>query len=225
MDCAACGTTGELVYACERCGDLYCATHHAHRYHDCEPELEPEPESQEWPSLEWPSPGWVSGSDLAPESVSDDASAEPQEWPSLASKLASGSTSADAGEEQPGEARGSAADVKQKPEQTGGPEPSSPTARTGQTPEAAVERPRAQLYPQEVEVAESTNRSVPPEADRPGYGPEPFSAEPVGPARTIPEWFRRQTYFSLTVKVGLLATFCNLLAFSLIGAAMVVPLG
>lgn len=149
MDCTACGTADELVYACQRCGDVFCATHHAHRYHDCDP----------------------------------------------------------------------------TPERAGGPETPRPTFRSRTAPEEpVVERPRAQLYPQEVDAPGSVEPSPPPDVDRPGYGPQRFTADPVEPASTVPEWFRRQTYLSLTVKIGLLAAFCNLLVFSLIGAALVLPL-
>lgn len=146
MECTACGTDDELVYACERCREVFCATHHAHRYHDCEP----------------------------------------------------------------ARSRG----------------PRGPIARERSAPEAAApDRPRAQLYPQEVDGPARSRRDRPPEADRPGYGPERFTADPVEPATTVPEWFRRQTYLSLAVKVGLVATLCNLLAFSLIGAALVFSAG
>lgn len=150
MECAACGTDDELVYACQRCRSVFCATHHDHRYHDCDPER--------------------------------------------------------------GRSEGAASARRTFSKRT--------------APESlAVDRPRAQLYPQEVDTGESDGEAPPPEADRPGYGPERLTADPVEPATTVPEWFRRQTYLSLTVKVGLLATLCNLLAFSLLGAALTVPLG
>lgn len=148
MECTACGTADELVYACQRCHEVFCATHHDHRYHDCEPS-----------------------------------------------------------------------------DRSGGSETQRPTFRTRRTNKAPpVERPSAQVYPQEVDADDTAERTSPSATDRPGYGPERLTADPVGPADTIPEWFRRQTYLSLTVKVGLLATLCNLLAFSVLGAALVLPL-
>jgi hypothetical protein len=60
----------------------------------------------------------------------------------------------------------------------------------------------------------------PPEASRPGYGPDRLRPAPVAPADSIHEWFRRQTYLSLTVKVGLIATLCNGLVFSTLVIAL-----
>lgn len=95
--------------------------------------------------------------------------------------------------------------------------------------EAAVERPKAQLYPEKDGSAdaeaerpasgseEATARAetdLPPDAARPGYGPNNLRADPVEPAETLSEWLRRQTYVSLSLKVGFVATLWSAFVFS-----------
>ncbi|MCY4730283.1 hypothetical protein KY092_06900 [Natronomonas gomsonensis] len=94
-----------------------------------------------------------------------------------------------------------------------------PKERTG---EPLVERPDAQLYP-ERSVPSVEPPSPPGDIERPGYEPKRTHAGSSEPAETVGEWLRRQTYLSLTVKVGLLAAGLNTLAFALLGAALTLP--
>lgn len=94
--------------------------------------------------------------------------------------------------------------------------------------EPAVQRPEAQLFPDAIDDGEGDvdaagtdgagrGRSIealPPDAARPGYGPDSPRPEPVGPADSLAEWFRRQTYVSLSLKVGFLATLWSAFVFS-----------
>ena len=114
-------------------------------------------------------------------------------------------------------------------------------------PEPEVDRPAAQLFPDGVEpaatVASPSNRAtdelnatknadatggslssaVAEDTERPGYEPDRRPAEPEAPARTMREWFRRQTYVSLSVKVGLVATLLSTLVFAAISVALFLP--
>lgn len=100
--------------------------------------------------------------------------------------------------------------------------------------EATVGRPAAQLFSEE-RVAGDDEGSVaedargrsgqPPEAARPGYGPDRLRLDPVEPAGSMREWFRRQTYVSLTVKVGFVATLWGLLVFGSLAVALTVAAG
>jgi len=102
----------------------------------------------------------------------------------------------------------------------------------GPRPEAddgpEVERPAAQLFPGERGVdgesddpgasgsdrASTARATLPPDADRPGYGPDRLRPDPVDRAKTLSEWFRRQTYVSLALKVGVIAALWNAVVFS-----------
>ena len=109
----------------------------------------------------------------------------------------------------------------------------------------AVERPRAQRYPDderqsdsadaEADCADSGSGSdatrtrpeaeLPPDAARPGYGPDNLRPDPVEPADTLTEWLRRQTYVSLSLKVGFVATLWSAFVFSSLAVGLsVVPL-
>lgn len=55
---------------------------------------------------------------------------------------------------------------------------------------------------------------LPPDAARPGYGPDNLRPAPVEPADTLTEWLRRQTYVSLSLKVGFVATLWSAFVFS-----------
>ena len=114
-------------------------------------------------------------------------------------------------------------------------------------PEPEVDRPAAQLFPDVVEpaatdaslsnraasepsaaknadaTAESPSSVVTEDTARPGYEPDRRPAEPEAPARTMREWFRRQTYVSLSVKVGLVATLLSTLVFAAIAVALYLP--
>lgn len=59
----------------------------------------------------------------------------------------------------------------------------------------------------------STDASLP-DVTRPGYGPDSPRPEPVEPAASLGEWFHRQTYVSLSLKVGFVATLCSAFVFS-----------
>ena len=61
---------------------------------------------------------------------------------------------------------------------------------------------------------------LPPDAARPGYGPDRLSAAPVEPADTLGEWFRRQTYVSLSLKVGFVATLWSAFVFSALAVGL-----
>lgn len=66
--------------------------------------------------------------------------------------------------------------------------------------------------------------NVPDDADRPGYGPNRLRAVPVGRAESLSEWFRRQTYVSLSLKVGFIATLWSAFVFSTLAVGLsVVP--
>ncbi|QLD88171.1 hypothetical protein HWV07_03615 [Natronomonas salina] len=67
---------------------------------------------------------------------------------------------------------------------------------------------------------ESPTDDLPPDAARPGYGPDRFSGAPVEPAETIGEWFRRQTYVSLSLKVGFVATLWSAFVFSALAVGL-----
>lgn len=70
--------------------------------------------------------------------------------------------------------------------------------------------------------AAPADEGPPPDATRPGYGPDRLRPDPVEPADSVPEWFRRQTYLSLTAKVGLIATLWNGLVFSALAIALAI---
>lgn len=108
--------------------------------------------------------------------------------------------------------------------------------------EPEVDRPAAQLFPDAPSVgggdgddadgghADEANagdastigsdgqrrpsEKLPPDATRPGYGPDRLRPDPVEPADTLGEWFRRQTYVSLSLKVGFVATLWSAFVFS-----------
>ena len=66
---------------------------------------------------------------------------------------------------------------------------------------------------------------LPPDAARPGYGPDDIRPAPVEPAETLTEWLRRQTYVSLSLKVGFVATLWSAFVFSSLAVGLsVVPL-
>lgn len=115
-------------------------------------------------------------------------------------------------------------------------------------PEPTVDRPAAQLFPDGVgsnaidsqsssqraereadtienadAVAESSSAAIADDAARPGYEPDRRPAEPEAPARTMREWFRRQTYVSLSVKVSLVAALFSTLVFAVIAVALYLP--
>lgn len=244
MECAACGTDDELVYRCERCLGIFCATHHDHRYHDCRTTLA-EPMASDadvtdesaflWGEHLSPTRAseWIWGSaddgepteTAAREASSDtqevspprESATEPgddQETTEAVAESGVGGTAPDPGDAKTAieaELGGMAAD----PGET---EP-SPAAATSTT---SVSSPSTLAS---VDGPDVYRHATPQEMARPGYGPEPFSAEPVGPPTTFTEWLHRQTYLSLTVKVGIVASLFNLLAYSLIAVAMVLSLG
>lgn len=60
MECGVCGTADELLYACDRCGEQFCATHHGGRYHRCRTRRAvvhhpgPRPRSRDEPAVDRP---------------------------------------------------------------------------------------------------------------------------------------------------------------------------
>lgn len=98
-----------------------------------------------------------------------------------------------------------------------------PTQRAprDRTVEPSVDRPDAQLFPEAVEPSADGGvpATTPGDTERPGYEPERRPAEPEAPAHTMREWFRRQTYVSLVVKVGLIASLSSALVFASIVVA------
>lgn len=90
----------------------------------------------------------------------------------------------------------------------------------GGDPEPTVDRPEAQVFPDRVGADDPDVQDTAGAA-----GPDGSRPAPVGKPRTLTEWLRRQTYVTLTVKVGLLAAFWNLLFYSTMVAAAVMTVG
>lgn len=236
MECAACGTDDELVYRCERCLGIFCATHHDHRYHDCSSGGSGQGATDRDASGE---SGFLWGEHLTPTTPSEWiwGSADDAEPAEGAAREASADEGDETGEDPLD--RAPAAEPAAGPASAAGgsmsgtgadaevPETTANAAVSNTSPDTAATATQASSVSPSHSVSgrRQERPEIPQEASRPGYGPEPFSAEPVGPPTTFTEWLRRQTYLSLTVKVGIVASLFNLLAYSLIAVAMVLSLG
>ncbi len=88
-----------------------------------------------------------------------------------------------------------------------------------------VDRPAAQLFPDRYATDGASTPASSPTAARPGYEPDATRPTHIEQPDSMRDWLSRQTYLSLTMKVGVVATLMNMLVFSTIVVAMSITLG
>ncbi len=228
MECAACGSGDDILYTCGRCEERLCPTHLARDDHDC----------LEVCAVCGSAEELLYTCELCRERLCGNHLSERHHDCDPRATCAVCDTAKDLlffcercrdplCATHHGEGYHPCEPADPAPRPTPDADPNRVRRRRRRRQHTPVDRPEAQVYPQTSPDRPTTTdeEALPPDAARPGYSVDRFQGEPVGPATTMSEWFRRQTYVSLSVKVGLIATLCNLFVYSAILLAMVGPIG